>query len=416
MYSGEGRESHLAGIAAHHGGGGVLNPSFHGQPRVTPPVLKGGKGFQNFKHDFLLKANMLDISDHFVGQRVRAVPVGDPLKQKAVLLREGFLPEEIRGAYQAWNFLDAALQSDEDGAILKRCRSPREVFEFLGIWYDPENEVASQHLFDKFHKFSIPQNSNPISALHALEDMDNQMQEKGMGRIPDTVLHARFVRALPAEYDHAKETRQSMKTRDRDEIIRVVSTRYFNLPRKKGARRSSRPSEHAFFSSESGGRNGARQGRGRNRWGGLGSSRGGNSNGGGGHRSSNSGSGNTGGSQGSNRGINGANSSGGGSDGGSCNTPPGRFWRCRRRDHKREECTTKKSDFVPRCARCSGFGHEESACPSDATILVIDLPDNDPEEEHVFAANTTGKCSLRIGEEVGDGELDKQVAQYIADS
>ena len=36
----------------------------------------------------------------------------------------------------------------------------------------------------------------------------------------------------------------------------------------------------------------------------------------------------------------------------------------------------------------------------------------------MFAANATGKCSsYRIGEEVRDGELDKQVvAQYIADS
>ena len=101
MYSGEARESYLAGIAAHDGGRGVLNPSFHGQPRVIPRMLKGGKGFQMFKHNFLLKENMLDISDHSVGQRLRAVPVGHPLKQKAVLLREGFSPEEIRGAYQA---------------------------------------------------------------------------------------------------------------------------------------------------------------------------------------------------------------------------------------------------------------------------------------------------------------------------
>ena len=76
MYSGEARELHLAGITAHDGGSGVLNPSFHGQLRVVPPVLKGGKGFQKFKHGFLLKAHMLDISDYFVGQRVRAVPVG----------------------------------------------------------------------------------------------------------------------------------------------------------------------------------------------------------------------------------------------------------------------------------------------------------------------------------------------------
>ena len=82
MYSGEARESHLAGITAHDVGSGVLNPSFHGQPCLIPPVLKGGKGFQTFKHDFLLKANMMDILDHFVGQRVRAVHIGDPLKSR----------------------------------------------------------------------------------------------------------------------------------------------------------------------------------------------------------------------------------------------------------------------------------------------------------------------------------------------
>ena len=130
-----------------------------------------------------------------------------------MLLRGCFLPEEIRGAYQAWSFLDAVLQSEEDRAILKRCRSPREVFESLGKGYDPENEVDIHYLFGKFHEFSIPQNSNPIAALRALKDINNQMEEKGMGRIPDTVLHARFVRALPAEYDHAKETLQSMKNR-----------------------------------------------------------------------------------------------------------------------------------------------------------------------------------------------------------
>ena len=240
--------------------------------------------------------------------------------------------------------------------------------------------MATQHLFYKFHKFSIPQNSNPIAALHALEDMNNQMKEKGMVRIPDTVLHARFVHALPAEYDHAKETLQPMKTRDRNEVIRVVNTRYSNLPQKKGVERSSRPPEHVFFSSEIGGRSGTRRGRGRNRGGGRGSSRGGNSRGGGGHNKSSSASGNTGGFQERSRGNNGASSSGGGSGEGSCNTPPGRCWCCRRRGHRKEECTTKESDYVPRCARCSGFGREKSACPSDATILVMELPDDDSEE------------------------------------
>ena len=72
--------------------------------------------------------------------------------------------------------------------------------------------------------------------------------------------------------------------------------------------------------------------------------------------------------------------------------------------------------MLPRCARCSGVGHEVSACPSDTTILVMELSDDDSEEGKVFAANATGKCSLTIGEEVEDGKLDKQVAEYIADS
>ena len=46
----------------------------------------------------------------------------------------------------------------------------------------------------------------------------------------------------------------------------------------------------------------------------------------------------------------------------------------------------------------------------------MELPKDDSKEEKVFAANAIGKCSLRIGEEVGDKELDKQVTQYIADS
>ena len=102
------------------------------------------------------------------------------------------------------------------------------------------------------------------------------------------------------------------------------------------------------------------------------------------------------------RGNNGASSSGGGSGGGSCNTPPGSCWRCRRRSHRREECTTKESDFVPRCARCSDVDHKESACPSDATIRVMELPDDDSEEEKVFGATAT-ECRLELARKSGMG-------------
>ena len=39
------------------------------------------------------------------------VLVEDPPKPKAALLLEGISNEEIRGACQAWNVIDAALQS-----------------------------------------------------------------------------------------------------------------------------------------------------------------------------------------------------------------------------------------------------------------------------------------------------------------
>ena len=163
------------------------------------------------------------------------VPVGDPLKPKAALLQEGFSNQEIRGAYQAWSFIDAALQSEVDRTILKRCRSPREVFESLEKGHDPESEMATQRLYDKFHEFAIPPHSNPIAVLHDLEYINNQMYEKGIGRIPETVLRARFIRALPDKYSLVKETLQSVKNIDRDGIIRIISTRYSTLPQKKGA-------------------------------------------------------------------------------------------------------------------------------------------------------------------------------------
>ena len=419
--SGEARDPYLAGKTAYDQGRDVLRAEFKSLPaRVVPPVLKAEKGgFQKFKHEFILKTNMLDITDHFVGQGMRAVPVGDPLKQKAVLLQEGFSNEEIKGAYQAWNFIDAALQSDSDRSILKRCKSPREVFERLEKWHDPDSEVATQRLYDKFHEFAIPPHSDPIAALHDLEDINNQMHEKGIGRIPEAVLHARFVRALPDEYSLVKETLQVMKNRDRDEIIRMVSTRHSNLPQKKGAQRTSRQPEQAFVSSESGNRSGARRGRDRRRGGRQGRGRRGNNDGGEGNNNS---SGTLGGgassSVGTQRSGDGSGNPGSGGDG-RHNISSGRCFRCRQSGHRRQDCTTRESDFVPRCNRCTGYGHEESSCSSDAAVLVVELPV--PEEDlaveaQAFAVSEAGKCSVTIGDAVGGVALDKQVMHYIADS
>ena len=418
---GEARASYLAGITAFDEGRYVLRTDFKSLPaRVIPPVLKAEKGgFQKFKHEFFLKTNVLDITAHFVDQGMRAVPVGDSLQQKAVLLQKVFSIEEIRSAYQAWNFIDAALQSEAHRSILKRCKSPREIFERLEKWHDPDSEVATQRLYHKFDEFAIPPHSDPITALHDLEDTNNQMHEKGIGRIPDAVLHARFVRALPDEYSLVKETLQAIRNQDWDEIIRMVSTRHSNLPQKKGAQRSSRQHEQAFVSSESGSRSGARRGRDRRGGGRQGRGRGGSSCGGVGNNNS---SGTSSGSTGSLVGTQGS-SNGGGSPGGSGDgrhhMHSGRCFRCRQRGHRRQDCTTRESDFVPRCTRCTDLGHEESSCPSDTAVMAMELPvsEEDPALEiQAFAATEAGKCSTTIDDRVGGEALDKQVVQYIADS
>ena len=97
--------------------------------------------------------------------------------------------------------------------------------------------------------------------------------------------------------------------------------------------------------------------------------------------------------------------------------PPNRRFRCRQRGHRREDCTTKESELVPRCITSTGFDHEENSCSSNAVVLVVELPVS--KEDLAVGAQTfaeAGKCSVTVGDAVGGVALDKQVVQYIADS
>ena len=227
------------------------------------------------------------------------------------------------------------------------------------------------------------------------------------------------VRRGEARDPYLAETLQAMKNRDRDEIIRMVSTRHSNLPRKNGAQRSSRQPEQAFASSESSNRSGARRGRDRRNGGGQGRGRGGSSHGEvGNNNSSGTPSGSTSSPVGTQGSSDGACSLGGSGDG-RHHIPSGRCFRCRQRGHRKRDCTTRESDFVLRCTRCTGFGHEESSCPSDMAVMVMELPVSEEDlavESQAFAATEAGKCNAAIDDRVGGEALDKQVVQYIADS
>ena len=146
--------------------------------------------------------------------------------------------------------------------------------------------------------------------------------------------------------------------------------------------------------------------------------RGNNGGGGGNNNSSGTPGGGASSSVGTQRSGDGSGNPGSGGDG-RHNIPSGRCFRCRQRGHRRHDCTTRESDFVPRCNRRTGYGHEESSCSSDAAVLVVELPV--PEEDlaveaQAFAVSEAGKCSVTIGDAVGGVALDKQVMHYIADS
>ena len=71
---------------------------------------------------------------------------------------------------------------------------------------------------------------------------------------------------------------------------------------------------------------------------------------------------------------------------------------------------TKESDFVPRCTRCTSFGHEESSCSSDAAVLVVELPVSKEDlavEAQTFAVTEAGKCSVTFDDVVGGVGMDK---------
>ena len=56
---------------------------------------------------------------------------------------------------------EETLQSEVDRSIFKRCKSPRETFDHLEKWYNPESEGATQKLYDKLTS-TFPPTTTPL--------------------------------------------------------------------------------------------------------------------------------------------------------------------------------------------------------------------------------------------------------------
>ncbi|CAN0184264.1 unnamed protein product, partial [Scytosiphon promiscuus] len=240
----------------------------HQVPRITAPVFKGqGHSFIRFKSEFLQAAKSLYLDEVFIGSQY-PVPVADPKKSRLDLLREGHSEQSIELGFQAWNFLVAALPNEPERLILFRYTSAKRAFEALEAKYNPTSEGIRQKLLDEFQSFKVSLHDDPITRLHAIEDLWSRMYELNITTDDPSFVYTRFLDALPREYGHTRITLLGSDNFSREDITRLVTTEHRELT-KTGAigRRGSdqkRGAEQALVSGGGGRRSrkggGSRQG------------------------------------------------------------------------------------------------------------------------------------------------------------
>ncbi|CAB1106362.1 unnamed protein product [Ectocarpus sp. CCAP 1310/34] len=176
----------VAGEGLFTGGGGISKLA---ASHVNPPQLKkGAEQYPGWRQDMIVQAGILDIGDVFSGGGV----LPDINKPQTALLEQGFSYAAIRKTYLAWNFLSAALTTETDKAILRRCTNPREALRQLDAAYLPETQGAQQQLFREFQQYQTPRKENPVASLNKLMGMANMMRQGGGATVNDQFVFARL--------------------------------------------------------------------------------------------------------------------------------------------------------------------------------------------------------------------------------
>jgi len=320
----------VAGEGLFTGGGGI---SKFTTSHVNPPLLKkGAEQYPGWRQDMIVQAGILDVGDVFSGGGV----LPDVTKSQVALLGQGFSHAALRKTYLAWNFLSAALTTETDKAILRRCTNPREALRQLDAAYLPETQGAQQQLFREFQQYQTPRKENPVASLNKLVGMANMMQKGGGAMVNDQFVFARLIDSLPnPEYEVTKQTLSVVQPLTRDILVQQLSTRFNLLTeewRKEGGKRSG--GEQAYFTSD-----GAGKGR------------------------------QAGGGRGSKSNGRGSKKKAGTDD----RVDHRRCFRCNHRGHMKPECTTKEEDFLEQCDTCSGFGHNSEKCatPTEKACMAV---------------------------------------------
>ena len=86
-----------------------------------------------------------------------------------------------------------------------------------------------------------------------------------------------------------------------------------------------------------------------------------------------------------------------------------------------DDCTTKESDYRPRCENCMGWGHKKDKCATEEAVLaqvVSYESDGDSVTDQAFCAvaQPPGECGIVDLGLVGVEELGQDVMQYVADT
>lgn len=108
----------------------------------------------------IVQAGILNIGGVF--SRGGVLP--DIPKSQQTLLNEEFSQTAVQKKFFACNILSAALTTETDKAILRRCANPREVLQLLDAAYLSETQGARQQLFREFQQYQTPRKEIPLPA------------------------------------------------------------------------------------------------------------------------------------------------------------------------------------------------------------------------------------------------------------
>ena len=136
----------------------------------------------------------------FVSDPPQYIPVGKRDTENSVLVERGYSRESVHMHALARSFLPKALKRKSDKSILHRCTSPREAWDALLAWYDPQATEAKSDLSRRLNSFKIPLGSSALEAMGRIEDLATETRTAGL-TLDDRMLYTIFVDALPAEYE-----------------------------------------------------------------------------------------------------------------------------------------------------------------------------------------------------------------------